>query len=128
MTKKKKYTTWFLSWDMFGLESAINVDEYRTGHEEYEKKVVWGTLQGNDTVGADPEREFNRIASSILMRARANSHRHYEVYSVTMPAEISVDQVTEMFKVNPQGMADLVRSKGQKHFSARLATGKAVIQ
>lgn len=113
---------------MFGLESAVNASKYQVGHEEHEKQLVWNTLQGVPTTGSDPVREFNRIMQCILMRARVNNHRHYEVYVVDMPSYISEGDVTLMFKENPQGMADLIREKGTKYFSNRASTGKVVIQ
>lgn len=128
MSKKKKYTTWLLSWDMFGLECAINVDYYEQGHKDHEKNAIWETLKGNTVKETDPGETFSRILHRVLLRARINSQRHYEVYTVTIPSNITEDQIHEMFKNNAQSMADLVREKGTQHFSARLATGKAVIQ
>ena len=126
MGHKTKYTTWLLSWDMYGIESIVNVDYYEQAAKEHAEAVVWSALQ--DKPPPANRREFNNLFQAILMRARINSHRHYEVYAVTMPSNVTEDDIRQMFTSNPQGMAELVREKGTKHFSNRAGTQKVVIQ
>ena len=97
-----------LSWDMLGLEAVINITEI-------EKEATWATLQDKPTA------KLNHIVNAIMMRARANGQRHYEVYTVTMESSISKDDVCAMFEHNPQAMADLIRERGRKIYSNRMA-------
>ncbi|HET8688695.1 MAG TPA: hypothetical protein VFM18_18930 [Methanosarcina sp.] len=97
---------------MYGLEACINVTD------DYDKDTMWKMLQGQDTSG-----QLNRLVSAILLRARANSHRHYEVYTVSVDSSITKEDLIEMFKENPQGMADLVRERGNKIYSDRMSNG-----
>jgi hypothetical protein len=96
-----------LSWDIHGIEAVINISEI-------EKDATWALLQDK------PGPRLNGIVNSVMMRARMNSQRHYEVYSVTMSEDITEQDVRDMFEANPQGMADLIRERGHKMYSARL--------
>lgn len=55
--------------------------------------------------------------STLMLRARYNSQRSYEIYSFEFAGEYSKDEVIKMFEENPQGMADLIREKGNKIYS-----------
>ncbi len=107
------FTTLFLfSWDMYGLEACIDITN------EYEKKAMWNSLQGKVDGG-----ELNHIVGAILMRARMNPQRHYEVYTVNISASVTKDELVKMFEENPQGMADLIRERGNKVYSDRVRNG-----
>ena len=79
------------------------------------------TLASED--GEDPgnpvDREVGRIYQSIMMRARVNSQRHYEIYTVQTDPSISKDDMVRMFEENPQHMADLIRERGNQLYSDR---------
>ena len=97
-----------LSWDMLGLEAVINITEI-------EKEATWSTLQDKQTP------RLNHIVNAVMMRARANSQRHYEVYTVTVEDGITKEDICEMFEAEPQRMADLIRERGCKVYSDRVA-------
>lgn len=97
-----------LSWDMLGIDSVFNITEI-------DKAASWATLQD-----LKPHHNLNSIVTAVLLRARYNTQRHYEVYSVTMSEDITEQDVRDMFEANPQGMADLIRERGHKMYSARL--------
>ena len=107
-TKMDQGNLFLLSWDMLGLEAVINITEI-------EKEATWATLQDKQTP------RLNHIVNSIMMRARANSQRHYEVYTVTMESSISKEDICEMFESAPQQMANLIRERGNKIYSDRIA-------
>lgn len=102
-----------LSWDMLGLEAVVNVTDI-------DKEKTWNALQDK------PGPNLNHIVNGIMLRARYNSQRHYEVYTVTMSEDITESDVRDMFEHNPQGMADLIRERGHKMFSARLADEQGI--
>ena len=101
-------TTFLLSWDMTGIEAVVDISQF-------EKEAMWDTLQDKSSSG-----KINSVMGHILMRARANPHRHYEVYTVHIAGIMSEDDVRAMFDSDPQGMADLVRDRGNKIHSNRL--------
>jgi hypothetical protein len=97
-----------LSWDCQGLEAVINVTEY-------EKETAWSMLQDQPV-----KSNLGSIVQRLLLRARYNSQRHYEIYTVAMDDSITEQDVRDMFYNNPQGMADLIRVRGNQVFSDRV--------
>jgi hypothetical protein len=67
------------------------------------------------------------ILNYLILRARANLHRHYEIYQITATDGISETDLTELFNQNPQYAADLIRDRGIKIYSDRLPLGKQII-
>ena len=102
-----------LSWDMLGLEAVINISEI-------EKDATWALLQDK------PGPRLSGIVNAVMMRARMNSQRHYEVYTVTMEESITEQDVKDMFETNPQHMAELIRERGRKVYSDRLAENNGI--
>lgn len=100
-----------LSWDINGIEAVVNITDL-------DKEKTWNVLQDK------PGPNLNHIVNSIMLRARYNGQRHYEVYTVTMSDDIDEEDVREMFDANPQGMADLIRERGNKMYSDRLEPTK----
>lgn len=99
-------------WDMYGLEYLENVTEF-------EKKVTWHILRGEEPP-AFP-------LFQLEMRARYNSQRHYEIYSFNVEEHITKKDVEVMFAENPQVIVDWIRENGKKLFSDRADTTKQVI-
>jgi hypothetical protein len=99
-----------LSWDMLGLDSVVNITDF-------EKEMTWATLQDQ------PGPRLGSLVNSVMMRARMNSQRHYEVYTVTMETSITEEDVREMFESAPQQMAELIRERGRKVYSDRYNEG-----
>ena len=124
-----KTNCFLLSWDMHGLESVIDVTEWERRSIQADKERIWGVLSSEDLhdPGNPVERNLNQIVTAILLRARVNSQRHYEVYTVQTDATITADDMKQMFEDNPQAMADLVRERGTRLWSDRLKTNSVVI-
>jgi ATP-dependent protease Clp ATPase subunit len=97
-----------ISWDMHGVESVINVTEI-------DKEVTWAVLQDSQ-----PARSLGTIINAVMLRARYNSQRHYEVYTITVEESITEADIREMFERDPQGSADLIRARGRKMYSDRV--------
>jgi hypothetical protein len=64
---------------------------------------------------------------TLMLRARYNSQRSYEIYSFSTDTDVSYDDVKEMFDSDPQGIVDLVRRKGRKIYSDYSPSNKKVI-
>lgn len=66
--------------------------------------------------------------STLILRARYNSQRSYEIYSFNTDADVSYDEIKEMFDSDPQSIVDLVRRRGRKIYSDYTpATKKAIV-
>jgi hypothetical protein len=97
-----------LSWDNTGLEACINVTEY-------EKAEMWSKLSNTE-----PPVGISKAVQHLMLRARANPQRHYEIYTINVDCSISVENMREMFDNSPQHAADLIRDRGNKVFSDRV--------
>ena len=95
-----------VSWDCTGLEAVINVTDY-------EKEATWNALQDQ------PGPRLSSIVNSVMMRARMNSQRYYEIYTMQVAEGISDEDIRGMFVSDPQGSADLIRDRGNKIYSDR---------
>ena len=106
--EQEEYQKFLLFWDIYGLESAVNMDLMVQRRTE-------AILKGEQS--KDPD--LGELISMFKMRAQFNTDRQYELYAIGLPAHFTEDYVHDMFKENTQGMVDLVRSRGLKLMSNR---------
>ena len=100
------------SWDMTGIESIVPLNAY----EDHEVDNTAAILRGEE-----PTRNpLDKIVFMILTRARANTHRRYEVYTVCCDESMDEEFWKKQWRDYPQETADLVREKGNKLFSDRI--------
>lgn len=110
--KKSKTFNYLVVWDMLGLEAIFNVDVALKEVEDYEKEKVWHTLIGQNTNKTAP----NPIPLKfLLLRARTNSHRCYEIY--TFSSSLNEKDIREQFTVDPQPIVNWIRENGNKIYS-----------
>lgn len=97
-----------VAWDQLGLETIWDLGES-------EEQATLQALQGKQNA-------WNQIIgqklSVLMLRARTNSHRHYEIYLIET-ADIGLDNFRRYFNQAPQETADLIRSRGVKIYSDR---------
>jgi hypothetical protein len=110
-------TVFLVSWDMTGLEACVNISDI-------DKQQMWATLSDQPKEGPS----LNHIVGSILLRARYNAQRHYEVYTIQVSDGIDEQDLRQMFEDNPQYAADLIRERGNKLYSDRINQKTQVIQ
>lgn len=120
-SKKKKLNHFLAVWDMYGLESLHDVLHAKKLHDEWEKAKVLAILKEEKIPPAPKIIPLN----TLLMRARVNSPRFYEIYEFATP--FSFQEISKMFKEDPQTMADTVRKVGYKIYSDRVEIDKRVI-
>lgn len=108
MNDCQDHHTYILSWDCFGLESCINATQ-----EDINR--TWNLLRDSNEVSTD----VAQVLQQLIFRARFNTQRHYEIYAIDVDNTITEDDIVSQFESNPQGMADLVRSRGRKIYSDR---------
>lgn len=102
----KDSNIYIVTWDMTGLECVIDANE----------------LQSEDVMRALRGQKGSKLGEALFyltMRARANSQRRYEIYSIHTNSEISKEDLERMFEENPQNAADLIRDRGVKIYSDR---------
>jgi hypothetical protein len=115
--------TFVLSWDQEGLEAVVPVSEI-------ERERTWQALkQDFDDPKIDNRLEsVTAIVGRLMMRAKFNSHRHYEIYAIDVEDGITSDDVRDMFDQNPQASADLIRERGRMLYSDRRLKNKIKIE
>ena len=120
---KQKHNVFLLSWDMTGLESLIDLTTLEKLHKEEEKVRMIAIL--SDPEARDPGDQsgpvLNQIVQNILLRARYNSQRHYEVYTIQTTPGITEKDLWDMFNNDPQYAAELIRERGNQLYSDRVS-------
>lgn len=93
-------------WDNLGLEyiGDITLDE---------QQRTWSALKGEELKYTIPN------LNHLMLRARYNMQRHYEIYIVSATDGITADDIREMFEAAPQQAADTIRRLGQCLYSDR---------
>lgn len=108
-------TTFVVVWDNIGLEYVGNVTED-------EHRRTWAALKGTPVSSQLPN------INHLLLRARYNSQRHYEIYLVTAVDGITTDDIRAMFEASPQTAADTIRRLGHCYYSDRQREDQVVIR
>lgn len=101
-------------WDCNGLEVCCDVTESQ-------QRTMWQKLKGEL-----PSESGIPSIGHLILRARYNSQRHYEIYVVEAVNGISADDIRQMFEASPQTAADTIRRLGRCMHSDR-ATDRPVI-
>jgi hypothetical protein len=88
-----------------------------------EREAVWKVLVGDTS----PTKNAMATLNMLMLRAKFNSQRHYEIYSITATQGITSQDIKDMFEAAPQYAADLIRERGHKLYSDRGEKEKMVI-
>ena len=119
----KKTVTYIVSWCSEGLEGIVPVTEIEEQYKDAEKNYAWRLLESADPGSVQKERtasdELNSIVQMMILRARFNPQRNYEIYMLRAVAGITEEDLREMFEQTPQAAADLIRERGTKLYSDR---------
>lgn len=118
----KKPTKFIAMWDNTGLECLLNITEHEKEVENFEKSKAWSILKG-DTL--HPVKPPNIPLQMMIMRARHNSQRHYEIYGFT--SHENQKWVEETFSSSPQFIVDWIRENGVKIYSDKVERKDVVI-
>jgi hypothetical protein len=105
--------TYLLSWDCTGLEAVINISNI-------EKEQMWAALSEKEpNPNKGRPNTVNSIVNMIMLRARFNSQRHYEIYCIDTEDSITAEDFRRHFEEDPQHMAELIRERGRQLYSDR---------
>lgn len=112
--------TYVLSWDCTGLEAVVNISDI-------EKEKMWSVLKESDNEKSRGP-SVNSIVNMLMLRARFNTQRHYEIYCIDTDDTITEEDLRSQFDDNPQGMADLIRDRGRQLYSDRVKPNEVKIR
>jgi hypothetical protein len=99
------------AWDQFGIESIVPISQY----EHWDKHQLMEMLR-------DKPRQRNPldlIVRNLVLRAQVNAQRHYEIYAIDCEKDMDEKFWRKIWAEDPQGVAELIRERGHKLFSAR---------
>jgi hypothetical protein len=105
---------YIFSWDQTGIEAIVPITQY----EHHDKNQLINLLK-------DKPRERNPLDSivrAMVLRARYNTQRHYEIYAVDCSEGMDEEFWREQWEECPQATADLIRERGHKIYSDRANT------
>jgi hypothetical protein len=121
--------TYIISWDQTGLEAVVDITENIARGNDFEREKIWDLLKDP---GRTPHNEWvhevNHMVGIMMIRARANPQRHYEIYYINTDASVSKADLTQMFEDTPQTAADLIRERGNRLYSDRVSKRDRVIE
>lgn len=99
------------SWDNQGIEAIVPITQY----EHHDKENLMRMLKEQPT----ERNPLDSILRSLILRARFNTHRHYEIYVIDCEPNLDEEFWKEQWKEYPQYTADLIRERGHKIYSDR---------
>ena len=106
-------------WCEEGLESVVPITEY----EHWDRDNTFRVLNDQETV----RNPLNQMIQNMMLRARVNSQRHYELYAIDCDNSINKTDIEQMFETDPQSAADLFRSRGHRLYSDRAEKNRVKI-
>ena len=101
-------------WCNTGLECCVNISTI-------DKQIMWASLKGEENLPTLPN------LNMLIMRARYNSQRHYEIYTVDIDHTLTAEDVEQMFATDAQSIVDLIRVRGHQIYSDRVDSSRAYI-
>ena len=99
-------------WDCNGLECLYDVDAHMDIHNEWEKKQIVAILKEEEVIPAKPA---GIPLQMMILRARFNSQRAYEIYEFI--STIEYNELKKAFNDDPQPIVEWVRENGKKVYS-----------
>ena len=99
------------SWDQLGIESIRPITQY----EYHEQENTMRLLREQPRI----RNPLDGVVRNLLMRARFNPQRHYEIYAVDCTEGMDEKFWREQWDEYPQETAELIRDRGHKLYSDR---------
>ena len=111
MPSRKKTKHYLAMWDVLGLESLHDVGYHMDRYNQWEKQKVVAILKEERI----PARPTGIPLQMLILRAKANSQRAYEIYEFN--STMAYDDLKEAFEIDPQPIVEWIRSNGKKVYS-----------
>ncbi len=101
-----KTNVYLAMWDCYGLE-------YLTNLSKWSERATLAALKEEKPPPAP-------MIDALLLRARFNPQRNYEVYTFSVMDDVSEESLKEAFEKNPQFIVDHIREHGEMMWSDRI--------
>lgn len=124
----KKQNLFIVIWDNTGLEACIDITEDRDRSDNFEQEKIFDLIRDpHKTPTNEHLRKVNHLVGMMMIRAKANPQRHYEIYTVTTTKNVTAENLRELFETSPQSAADMIRDRGNQLYSDRARQNQIVI-
>lgn len=110
-SKNVKVKHYLAMWDMLGLECIFDVGKAQEEIVQWEKETIWSTLKEQ----AHTKRPNPIPLQMMILRAKTNSQRSYEIYEFT--STLSENDLRKEFARDPQPIVNWIRENGHKIYS-----------
>ena len=107
------------SWDHLGIEAIVPITQY----EFHDQENTMRLLKEQPRI----RNPLDSIVRGLLLRARFNTHRHYEIYAVDCVEGMDEKFWRDQWEEFPQATAELIRERGHKLYSDRAQTNSIKI-
>jgi hypothetical protein len=121
-SNKKSVKNFIAMWDNQGLECIFDVDAEMAQRDAYEKRKLWNILKDEKMLEYRPSIPLQ----SMILRAKYNSQRHYEIYQFVTDG-MSEKEVREIFAECPQTLVEWIRENGNKIYSDYVKSDRKLI-
>jgi len=123
-----KQNLFIVSWDNTGLEACVDITEDRDLSDNFEQEKIFDLIRDPDKIPENKHlRKVNQMVSMMMMRARYNPQRHYEIYTITTTEDVTAENLRDLFETSPQAAADMIRERGNRLYSDRVNQKQVVI-
>ena len=121
--------TYIISWDMTGLEAVVDVTDKLSRANDFERESLFDRIKEPEKEPINHAmREINSMAHMMMLRARANPQRHYEIYILKTDDSIIKEDLDRYFEDDAQAIVDLIRERGERLYSDRVNKRTQVIE
>lgn len=115
-------------WDSTGLEACVDITEKIDSSENFEKEKIFAILRDPDAKPVnEAQRSLNSMINHMMLRARFNSQRNYEIYILTTTSGIEQQDIVDWFDTSPRSAAERTREIGIKLYSDRATKQKVIV-
>ena len=111
MHSQDKTYSFLAMWDMYGLEVIYDLEPAFAEIEQWEKDNLFAMIKEE----GHPNKPKPIPLNQMILRARMNSQRSYEIYE--FKSTFNIDEVKDLFKTKPQMIVDWIRENGYKVYS-----------
>lgn len=94
---------YIVSWDNLGVEFFEDITDHHP--DNWARENLFESLNKGEIVRKGLSFNLN----ALILRAKMNHHRHYEIYAFTSTDEISAEDIQSWFERDPQEFANWVR-------------------
>jgi len=119
--RKNKTKHYLAMWDSNGLECLYDVDLHMNRYNEWDKKKIVSILKEEKL----PEKPPQIPLQHMILRARVNSQRCYEIYEFN--STMGYKELTEVFNDDPQPIVEWIRENGKKVYSDYVKQNRKMI-